>query len=398
MGQTIRNGAALLMAMLCAVNAAWAGVTNVTGSSSNQRVATGVPTSAPVVWQVTDQFQPPLSAVRSSFGVFRSTCGQGAELGRVNVPLFRSQTTNNQTFVHQISEVVLIPADVTLRAQRTGAQTICYERTFENVNDLGSSAGSVNFDLTSSAAASLAVARLALSFDNGAPARVLALNEPLGAFAEVTFTGTGLLQAQWEIAGPASTAGTPVFRVLSQVRQYLASGDTVTFRSPPLPTNAAGLHFVRLRITDPAPGFQPPEVRYFVLESRAGRDLPGRALALGSPPPRALLVPDSVFSWEPIRGARAYQLEIYDTGEPGNLGLPDLDNASGEPRPGEIAQALSRPAVTGVYVTGRETRTALAPNVRAHLLPGRRYFWRVLAIGDEGAVIGVSPMRELRTP
>ncbi|HEY8553716.1 MAG TPA: hypothetical protein VIL43_04140 [Burkholderiales bacterium] len=227
---------------------------------------------------------------------------------------------------------------------------------------------------------------------------MLALNEPLGAFAEVTFTGTGLLQAQWEIAGPASTAGTPVFRVLSQVRQYLASGDTVTFRSPPLPTNAAGLHFVRLRITDPAPGFQPPEVRYFVLESRAGRDLPGRALALGSPPPRALLVPDSVFSWEPIRGARAYQLEIYDTGEPGNLGLPDLDNASGEPRPGEIAQALSRPAVTGVYVTGRETRTALAPNVRAHLLPGRRYFWRVLAIGDEGAVIGVSPMRELRTP
>lgn len=379
---------------------AWALILpNVTASGSVNSVALGQPTVVTVVWVVTRQTDGNGgncgATVSSTVGTLRG--------GIDGTPLLGIPTTLTQTQLcpsaplastpFTFTETIVIPADAVRRAQLLGS--LSYTRNFDD--GFGGNTGALGLLISSSATGPFGVVREALAFDNGAPARVLTLNEPLGAVAELTFSGTGLLQAQWEIAGPESTSGTPVFRVLSQVRQYLISGDTHVFRSPPLPTDAAGLHFVRLRVTDPTPGFEAPVIRYFVLQSRADRDTAGRAIALGAPPPRALLAPDTAFSWEAIRGARAYQLEIYDTGQQTGGALPDLDNPAGEPRPSEVAQALSRPAVTGMFISGSRTRAVLSPTTRQHLLPGRRYLWRVLAIGQDGSVVGVSPMRELRT-
>jgi hypothetical protein len=364
---------------------------------SSRSVVTGTVTPVSFVWQVNEATQPPLSNTATSpFGSFRLTCG-GQELGRVNVVLSRTQGQSNTPVTHTISETVSVPADITLRAHRLGAGSICYQRTFDNPSDPNPVTGSLTLTLTSSAATGLRVTREALAFDNGAAVRVIGLNQPIAATAELSFTGSGLLQAQWEIATPPSTAGSPVFRVLSHVRQQIVN-DVQVFDSPELPTHTAGLYLVRLRITDPAPAFEMPVIRYFVSQTPPNADARAPNIALAAPAPRALYVPDTAFVWEPISGARAYQIEIYAASRDSDVGLPDLTNRSGEPSASDVADALSRPPVTGMLITGRQTRAALSAVARQHLQPGRSYFWRVLAIGEGGSVVGVSPVRDIRVP
>jgi hypothetical protein len=165
--------------------------------------------------------------------------------------------------------------------------------------------------------------------------------------------------------------------------------------SPLLPTDSAGLYLVRLRITDPAPGFDIPVVRYFVADERTGARLPALSLALVTPPNQSLLTGDTTFVWEGIRGARAYQLEIYLKPSTTADGLPDL---GGEPMNTAPTSVPSTPPTTGMLVSGAQTRTILSSAARSHLIAGRTYVWRVLAIGGDGSVVGESPARELRMP
>jgi hypothetical protein len=51
-----------------------------------------------------------------------------------------------------------------------------------------------------------------------------------------------------------------------------------------------------------------------------------------------------------------------------------------------------------MLVPGKQTSTTLSSAARQHLLPGYRYYWRVKAIGGDGSVIGMSPVRELSVP
>jgi hypothetical protein len=336
--------------------------------------------------------------VSSSSGTFRDTCAGNVVLGTAGTPL-SSTKVETVTTTHTFSESVLVPPDISTRANKLGLSSFVFQRTFTSSGPPVSTASPcVTMNVTSAAAAGLGISREALSFDNGAAVRVLPVKDPLQALAEVSFTGTGLLQGQWEVAGPTSTVGEPIFRPLAQVRQYLAAGETHTFRSPPLPTDVTGIYLVRLRITEPVLPFEAPVIRYFVAQGRPGKELPAQPLTLGGPPDLALLAPDTNFAWEAIKGARAYQLEIYATGRDLAAGLPDLGGGDRTPKPADVAGALSRPPVTGLLVPGKQTRVPLSAMARQHLLPGRAYLWRVLAIGEDGTIIGASPMRELRTP
>ena len=153
---------------------------------------------------------------------------------------------------------------------------------------------------------------MALSFDNGAPLRLLSRREPLSAQAEINFTGTGLLQGEWEVAGPPSTSSEPFYRTLSQVRQYFAAGASQVLKSPALPTDSAGLYYVRFRITDPVPGFEIPVIRYFAGEAGSGKGLPPRSLAVFEPAPSALLASDTAFVWEATGRACLPARTIFD--------------------------------------------------------------------------------------
>ncbi|MGE5240614.1 MAG: hypothetical protein ACM3NI_03115, partial [Bacteroidota bacterium] len=188
--------------------------------------------------------------------------------------------------------------------------------------------------------------------------------------------------------------GQPVFRPLISVRQYLVGSDKQTLRSPILPTNSSGLYLVRLRITDPVPGFDQPVLRYFVSSGKPGEVLPIMPIGLFTPPHQTLLAPDTVFAWEAIRGARAYQIELYARAMTPADKLPSLGDDIGTAAP-----ALpGTPPVAGMLVVGTQTQTALSATARSHLQPGRIYLWRVLAIGGDGSVVGESPVREIRLP
>ncbi|OGI39684.1 MAG: hypothetical protein A2140_03785 [Candidatus Muproteobacteria bacterium RBG_16_62_13] len=183
-----------------------------------------------------------------------------------------------------------------------------------------------------------------------------------------------------------------------QVREYLTLGDAKTLKSPPLPTGTLGLHLVRLRIIDPIVPFTTPVIRYFVAEGRVGKELPPDPVGVTSPVPFALFAPDTLFAWESHKGARVYQLEIYRTDRNPATELPDLGGGDRTPKPSDVAAALRQAPVTGMLVPGNQTTTTLSANARQRLTPGRAYLWRVLAISEDGTVIGQSPMREMRTP
>lgn len=382
-----------------------AAVLSVSPVPAARPVAVGQATGLSVTWTVVRGEASCNSTVTSSAGLLRANSPAGPLV--LGVPTALSQTRacdpdiGTSTFV--FTETVLIPADAVQRAHRLGATNLVYVRSFTDLSSWGNNGisvatGAVNLPIVGAAAAGLSVSRQALYFDDRSPMRVIGRGEGLQALAEIAFSGSGLLQATWELAGPTSTAGEPVYRPLATVREHLAVGERKTLKSPPLPTDSTGLYQLRLRITEPATTFESPVIRYFVGEGRPGQGLPPQPLAAFAPAPRALFSADTAFAWEPLADARAYRLELYLLPRSASAALPDLGGeASGLPST-MVADALARAPVTGMLVPGQQTRVTLSGLARLRLEPGRGYLWRVLAIGPNGAVIGATAVRELRTP
>lgn len=364
-----------------------------TPSSAN--VPLGQSASVPIVWS-TSHTSGTQTSVTSTSGTFRDTCAGNNTLGTINTSLSKTGAFPSLTPIF-LSEAVLVPADIIQRARALGVTQIGYLRTFTYPSALSDS-GCLTLNITSSAAASLGISGEILSFDNGSSVRILPRNNAIHAQAELGYNGTGLLQAVWEIAEPATTSGTPVFRPLTQVREYLTLGDVKTLKSPALPSSTVGLYLVRLRVIDPVVPFTTPSIRYFVAEGRVGKELPPDPVGITSPVPFALYAPDTLFAWENHKGAKAYQLEVYRTDRNPATELPDLGGGDRTPKPSDVAAALRHPPITGMLVPGNQTTTTLSANARQRLTPGRAYLWRVLAISEDGTVIGQSPMREIRAP
>jgi hypothetical protein len=294
-----------------------------------------------------------------------------------------------------LSESLLVPRTVILRARRLGFASITYSRTFQDGGQTFAT-NAVVLALTGSSAGGFSISRVALRFDDDAPVRVLSIGEPLRAYAEINFTGTGLFKAVWELADPTGTTGGLVFRPLRIVRQYLTAGRRATLWSPDLPTRVSGLHLLRLRITEPAPAFDDPIIRYFVTPDFVEEaPQPVVTMRLTSPRQMGSLAPDTRFAWELVAGAHAYQLELFAAPPVGAVEPPDTD-LYGTPV-AEPEEPVGE-TVAGVLVPGDVTATTLAAISREHLQSGRRYRWRVRAIGEQGTFIGASPVRELYVP
>ena len=82
-------------------------------------------------------------------------------------------------------------------------------------------------------------------------------------------------------------------------------------KSPDLPTGSLGLYMVRLRVTAPVPGFEPPVLYYYVGEPKPGTPLAFMPITVMSPPDQAYVDAATPFSWRPVKGARAYKIEIF---------------------------------------------------------------------------------------
>jgi hypothetical protein len=244
-----------------------------------------------------------------------------------------------------------------------------------------------------------ALERVDLRFVGGEKVKVLAVGQEARAEVEITFVGTGQLGGAWEIAEPATTAGSPQFRTFELVSRLLGMGRHEVIASPPLPTALPGNYLLRLRITTPKPetvGAAQP-LRYFV--GAATTDQSG---AVGGP--ECLSVGDLAvggpadswaFGWRPVRRCIAYQVEFYEK-DPDPAAV--TAGAEGHTGSGLVAtpSPLGRPPATGVLVPGTQTRIALGPQVAARLKAGRSYLWRVVGFGEAGKVLCESPFKESR--
>jgi len=369
-------------------------ITSVTTTPTQINVPIDRPTTLTVVWNVTESGAPgaPIT-ISSASGEFRDSEFGNLLLGTVNKTISTVFAPAGRTEVVRISETLVIPAALIQRARSLGLGSFVYVRTFSPFAT--DTTGSITFRISSGAAGGFGINRLALTFDDGSAVRVVPVKTPLHVQAQVSYTGSGLLQGTWEVAGPGSTAGEPVFRPLRTLRQHLIAGDSQTLAGPDLPTDVSGFYLARLRLTDPLPGFEPPTLRYFVGEAGIG-GIPPRPFALSTPPDGALLAGDTRFAWQGVDGARAYRLEIYAGPDDPAPDLPSLGSESVDPRP--TAANLREPPVTGMLVPAKQTQTALTVAARQRLEPGRSYLWRVRAVGRDGVIIGESPVREMRTP
>jgi hypothetical protein len=387
----MRNSIFAWLMLVCLAGAAapaQAMITGIVTVPNSQHIPVGQAMSLTVQWRVTTGVGP---LVRSNFGRFGTS---DITFARVNTVL--SQAAAGGATVTLV-ETVFVPASVAVGAQKYGLSTITYERDFVDA-DAVPYTGAVTIDFSSALGAGFGVTREELSFDDGTPVRILQVSDALSARAELLTTGTGLLQAVWEVAGPPSTQGEPVYRPLAQVQQHLVADKPQVLESPPLPTDAPGLYLVRLRITNPTTPFDAPVIRYFAGKGRPGHGLPPAPMALVAPANLALLSADTRFAWQAVKDARIYQLEIYAIPKRASPALPELGGGSREPPATEVNAALRQTPLTGVLVPAKDLQTALSGTVRTHLMQGQAYYWRLLAIDGDGVVVGRSPVRELRTP
>ncbi len=343
-----------------------ADVTNVTTSPSEKNVPLGRSVSVPIVWSMNESVPLP---VTSTSGEFRPAVGSPVLLGTVSKTLSRQVSSPG---LITFSETVQVPRNVIFRARKMGYSSLVYQRTFtDGIPDTGG----IRLVITGSGGAGFSINRISLRFDDDSPVRLISHGDKLQAFADITFSGSGLIKAKWEIADPSSTSGTPVYRTLRIVRQQLNASRSITLPSPELFTDRIGIHLVRLRITDPETSFETPVIRYFVSKKKPGTPKPPAPMKLLAPKPGAQLTLKTSFSWQSMAGARAYQIELYD-----KQGTP-----SGQP-------------VTGMLVPSKQQETPLSLMVLQHLKPGMIYLWRMVAIGENGAIIGKSTLREIRAP
>ncbi|GAB4486168.1 MAG: hypothetical protein OHK006_13610 [Thermodesulfovibrionales bacterium] len=193
------------------------------------------------------------------------------------------------------------------------------------------------------AASALKIDRIMLYFENQrADATVGRAGQRLRAYADIRYTGSGMLEGIWEVDG----------RVLSQVNQHITGGRSVTIqvpKSPGLPTMDPGTHILRFVPATPTAGLPVPSILYFVLPKDAKRT---RAMVKPlSPEDGAELNYGSVtFSWEQSDDADVYLIAFFE--KPG-----------GKP----VYSAYVREAV---FELG-------GPTLHVLFSSGKKYFWKV---------------------
>lgn len=371
--------------------------------TATRPVIVGNETTVPVLWRGRAFFDR-IGAISSDVGYF--TLGDLASsepLGVVRRPLMERVTgsADGQAMTFSFSETLTVPAEVSRQAAAQGARELSYIRQFSingipvtGVQTLRLSAPLPNAarsipEGSEVTASGLIVRRIDLRFEDGAAVASVANAERLRAVANIDYDRAGLLEAVWEVATPATTRGEPFFRRLDNVRQYLGAGQQASLRSPALPTDQPGLYLLRLRVVQPMLEQNDIVLRYQV--SGASTTAPERVSVLNVTTDQSTaLGADTEFQWRRVSNTHAYQLELYDQRpEPTSSTEPEHSDTV----PAEFA---SEPT-TGLMVKAGTERTRLSPAVLHQLLPGHVYYWRVVAVDANGAILAASPVQTLRT-
>lgn len=225
--------------------------------------------SVPVTWELTNDVISggPILSVNSQSAqlFFAGPNGSGnLELPR---PLVHGPIEPGQTA--RIRETMIIPQSFLTRVLQAGTRTIAVERFFEVEVAPGqfvTAEGQLDINITGSLGAGLQINRIDLRFQNEAVQIIVPQRHPPEVRADISYTGTGLFRAVWEVADSRVTAagGPTIFRILRQDRIRLGAGGFKRVKGPRLPAELTGLHVVRFRVLDGPLAGEAPVVRYFV--------------------------------------------------------------------------------------------------------------------------------------
>lgn len=377
--------AATLAALSVATPRAEAIINQVSASPAQAKIAAVGSASISVDWQVRRVVvDPPVPGTISSPNL--QVLIDGAVVATLPRALSQKAAGTQSTEMLRLRETVQIPQALVYRSvKESGSLTI--RRIFFDSADGTYEDGRLLVTPSGGAASELSVQRVELSFDDDTRSRVLPKDEELRVVAEVKTSGVGLLNVQWEIASPATTAGTPVFRPFALVRQGVGGGGRTVITSPPLPTAEEGTHLVRLRVMEPDLDYTTPTLQYYVTAKRvAGAAAARRDILLTGPRPGEPLSAETRFSWSAVPGSDAYQLLFFTAPAGSAKEIPAK----------EIPADAS--TLAGVFVAGGSTETTLEAATLEHLPAGGRFLWKVIAIDGNGAIIGASAAREIHKP
>lgn len=347
-----------------------ANVTSVTVRPQRANLNVKGASSLSLTWNVTrlEPTAPATVPVSSTNAVLQINGATVASLG--GTLLKQSTLSPAQSETLRFSEVLSISASLARKIAEAPAGSVLISRTFTDTQTTGLARLSV-FSGTGQGGA-LSINRIDLRFDNDARTDVIAKGDTRRAVAEVNFRSSGLLKGEWRIIDPTASLGSARGRILQVVRQQVVSSGQGRTRivSPALPTTKNGLYLLTFSVENADGITELPVLRYFVLETSTKR--PADNLTTLSPGNGARVNQDTVFAWENVPGALAYQIEILTPGHD------------------EV--------VSGKVVSAQDLKLKLSAFSLDNLNSGESYDWQLHAFDKSGRVIGSSPRQLLYMP
>jgi hypothetical protein len=366
---------------------ATAAINTVVATPPTYNIAMNQASAVTITWRI-DRGAPGTTAGVSSPNGLLTIAGTSITINR---QLFRP-TMGTEDVI--IVETLVIPRSLLVRAIKSGgALTGTYVRIF---TDGVTATGVANFNITTGGAADFGISRLTLKFlDDDSRATVRAVDTRLRAVARIRFTGTGLLQASWQIATPTSTPGNELFRPLRLERRQLTGNGEVELISPPLPTKIEGQYLVILSVEDPGLGFDTPRLIYTILPP--GAPLAGplpQSILVSAPTPEGALATGTQIAWSPSPAAVVYRILLIEAVD-GPLTPPRADLQYGAPtQPSPLPGRI----VTGFYMPATATQAVLPALVANRLTKGQRYLLQIQALDGAGNPVAESRPQEVYWP
>ncbi|MCK0154459.1 hypothetical protein MWU49_12145 [Alcanivorax sp. S6407] len=379
----------LMMLLGLACGMARADVLSASVNPASQGVALGRQALVSLNWQ----------AVRDETNCLGTVTSASVEIraGQINGPLLRTLPRRlsrsiacNPTFgtrTFSFADTLSIPSTVSEQALQLGSDRLVLVRTF--TDGLSGSSAAATLALRSPAAAGFSLTAIQLQLARGGAERVIEQGEAVSAHATFYYTGSGLLQGQWELASPPGSAGVPLFRPLRQVQQLLPAGGQANLQAPPLPSDIPGLYLLRFRPRSTSPEATLPVLQYQVITSASG-PAGWEDILLQGPARGAVMQDDTPFQWQPVAAATSYRLSFYATT---GSGLPRLDGGLAVPlQPGGDGPVAAQ------WLSASQTSAQPGPLMWEKLSTPGTYLWRVEALDALGQLVGVSEWREVQRP
>lgn len=360
-----------------------ADITNLQGSASPSVLAPDREQTVAIVWSgaaTGDESSAPLISDRAELVDQSGLVLLSSSRGPVRGGISTTPTVNGFDFT--FNEMLLLTNDLLQRALLSGNQ-LTYRRTFTQGTSIVTAQVILTVNTGVPATAALSIDAVDLRFDNQRTIEVIPVGQALSAYARLRAQGAGLVQIEWALADPTSTAATPVFLTLSNDRRYIGRRSGQFIQAPQLPSYNTGWYLLRLTIRPDSGVAVSRLIQYYVAGERSSSNAVQRL--------EIQVSAAGLINWTRLDSAHVYKVEVYTAAQAPreNTDVFIEERVIG-------SEPSARPRVEfAVYLPGDEY-TLPASEIKPAgqpIKPPVQY--RVLAYDANGLLLGVSALSRL---